>query len=64
MLFFFFAGVIMLMLGMSVCGTSVYNLIPVLLMELCGADSITTGIGSQVFMQSFENIVSSFIAGE
>lgn len=60
---FFLPGIIATMVGMSVCGTSIYNLMPVVLAELCGPDSISTGLGLQIFTQSLSFLSSSFVAG-
>ncbi|XP_067951282.1 monocarboxylate transporter 12-B-like [Watersipora subatra] len=57
------AGIALVLIGMSLLGTSVMSIIPVVINELLGAQYITSGMSIQIFLQSFGYVFSSFVTG-
>ena len=50
--------------GFAVMGTSVFNLTPVVLRELLGAEHVTSSMGVQSAVQGIAFIASSYITGK
>ncbi|XP_067951518.1 monocarboxylate transporter 12-like [Watersipora subatra] len=57
------AGIALVLTGMSTAGTSVFSLIPMVIIELVGSKYVTSGMSIQVLGQSLAFLPSSYITG-
>jgi len=57
-------GIGLLTAALGAAGTSTFNLVPIVIRQLLGADHVTTGMGIQLFFQSSSFILSTFMAGK
>lgn len=57
-------GVIIIILGMATCGTSVFNLVPVVLGEILGPEHVTSAMGIHMVYESAAIIATTFISGQ
>lgn len=59
-----FVGVAIASVGVSVFGTSVLSLIPVMSCDLFGKANVTTVIGIGMFYQAFAQLISATAVGK
>lgn len=57
------SAVVIVLVGMPVCGTSVFSLVPVVLAELLGPEWVTSGMGVQMCFQGLGLIVAVVTVG-
>lgn len=63
MVYFFVAGIALVLIGMSSMGTSIFSLVPLVFEDLVGKENVTSAMGVQLACQACGFIVSSYLAG-
>ena len=58
-----FVGIILVLIGMSVMGTSIFVLIPLVYVEVLGAEHLTTAMGAQFVCQAVGFFLISVMTG-
>ena len=59
----YFAGIALILIGMSSMGTSIYSLIPLVLRDLVGSDNLTTAMGMQMMFQAGGGMAAAYLSG-